>query len=55
LNRAVAINSIVRVILRMFLTALRRFKTARALAIGLEWLQAYGRGLIALGTPPRFA
>ena len=35
LNRAVAINSIVRVILRMFRTAFRRFTMARALAMVL--------------------
>ncbi len=34
LNRAVAISSIVRVILRMFCTDLRRLTIARALAIG---------------------
>jgi hypothetical protein len=33
LKRAVAINSIVRVILRMFLTAFRRLTIARALAM----------------------
>src|SRR5262249_8883771 len=36
LNRAVAISSIVRVILRMFCTDLRRLTIARALAIGLS-------------------
>ena len=36
LNRAVAISSIVRVILRMFRIALRRLTIARALAIGVS-------------------
>ena len=35
LNRAVAINSIVRVILRMFLTDLSRLTIARALAMSV--------------------
>ncbi len=56
LNRAVAISSIVRVILRMFCTDLRRLTIARALAIGgslvspsrdLEVIQAKGDRLVA--------
>jgi hypothetical protein len=41
LNRAVAINSIVRVILRMFLTDFRRRSSALAFAIVCRLLQPF--------------
>ena len=47
LNRAVEINSMVRVILRMFLIDFRRLSSARALAI--ECFSCYSRWLQGIG------